>query len=290
MNIMSKSINITKNFWMLIVLLSLISFQSAASQVKLKMPNGLIANAAYSKGDMDKPAVFILHGFLQTHNFSTVKRLAENISAEGYTVFSPTMTLGIPDRKQSLACEALHDHTIEGDQIEIGTWIKWLKKLGHKKIILIGHSQGSVSILSYLTKNKDRSIKKFIAVSIVEVTISKNTDESNKLIKDLKKMVSENSRKPLIKKLSFCATYLGTPQSLLSHQRWTGKRIIKNIERIKLPIKIILGGSDNKLVKNWIDRVKKTGRPTKVITGANHFMDGVNEFDLLEYVLFELKK
>lgn len=279
-----------KNSLYLILLLCFISLQSHASSVKLKMPNGLIANAAYVKGTSDKPAVFFLHGFLQTHDFSTINRLFESLSAEGYTVFSPTLTLGIPDRKQSLACEALHDHTMESDQEEIDTWVTWLKKKGHKNIVLMGHSQGSTALLSYVAKNNSQKIKKFIAVSILEVNVSRSKVENTRFNKELKNKLAKNPRKPFVSKLSFCVKFLGTPRSFKSYQTWSASKVLKEIKKFKSPVYIVMGGSDNRIRKNWIKDLKGTGRSVTVIKGANHFMDGFNEFDLLEVVLEKLDK
>ena len=279
-----------KNNLYLILLLCFISLQCHASSVKLKMQNDLIANAAYVKGASDKPAVFFLHGFLQTHDFSTIRRLFESLSAEGYTVFSPTLTLGIPDRKQSLACEALHDHTMESDQEEIDTWVKWLKKKGHKNIVLMGHSQGSTALLSYVAKNNSQKISKLIAVSILEVNVSRSKIENTRFNKELKNKLVTSPRKPFVSKLSYCVKFLGTPRSFKSFQTWSASKVLKEIKRIKLPVSIIMGGSDNRIRKNWIKDLKGTGRSVTVIDGANHFMDGFNEFDLLEVVLKELEK
>lgn len=279
-----------KNNIYLVLLLCFISFQSYASSVKLKMPNGIVANASYIKGDTDKPVVFLLHGFLQTHNFSTISRLSDSLSGEGYSVFSPTLTLGIPNRKKSLACEALHDHTMENDQDELDAWIKWLKIKGHKNIILLGHSQGSTSILSYVTKIKSQEVSKFIAVSILEVNTSRIKKENMKFNQALKNKLATKSRTPFINKLSFCVKYMGTPRSFMSYQNWSAQKIIKKLRDVKLPTKIVMGGSDSRIAKNWINELKKTGKDVAVINGASHFMDGVNEFDLLEIVLAEIEK
>lgn len=279
-----------KNNLYLILLLCFISLQSHASSVKLKMPNGIIANAAYVKGASDKPVVFFLHGFLQTHNFSTINRLFESLSAEGYSVFSPTLTLGIPDRKQSLACEALHDHTMENDQKEIDTWVTWLKKKGHKDIVLMGHSQGSTALLSYVANKNSQEIKKFIAVSILEVNVSRSKVENTRFNTELKNKLAKNPRKPFVSKLSFCVKFLGTPRSFQSYQTWSASKVLKEIKNFKSPVYIVMGGSDNRIRKNWIKNLQGTGRSVTVIEGANHFMDGFNEFDLLEVVLEKLEK
>lgn len=274
----------------LVLFLSFINFQSYASSVKLKMPSGIVANANYVKGKPDKATVLLLHGFLQTHNFSTINRLFDSLSSEGYSVFSPTLTLGIPNRKKSLACEALHDHTMKDDQVEIDAWIKWLSKKGHKNIVLMGHSQGSTSLLSYLAKYKSKNVSEFIAASILEVNMSRNKTENNRFNQSLKKKIVANSRVPFTSKLSYCVKYLGTPQSFKSYQSWSTTKILKEIRKLKIPIRIIMGGSDNRIRKDWIEKLKSSKKPITVIEGANHFMDGFNEFDLLEIVLEELEK
>lgn len=270
--------------------LLLFCIQAEASPVRLKMPNGVVANANYVKGAPDKPTIFLLHGFLQTHNFSTITRLSDSLSTEGYSVFSPTLTLGIPYRKQSLACEALHDHTIEDAQVEIDTWINWLKKKGHKDIVMMGHSQGSTTLLSYLANNKNKSISKFIAVSILQVTMSNDKNKNKLLTTMLKQKISEKPRVPFSRQLSFCVKYLGTPKSFYSYQLWTTEKILNEIKKLKLPLRIIMGGGDNRIRKNWIKELKSTGKPVSVIDGANHFMDGFSEFDLLERILQEIEK
>ena len=267
-----------------------LSMQVSALPVKLKMPNGLVANANYHQGDASKPAVFLLHGFLQTHSFSTISRLYDSLSNEEFTVFSPTLTLGIPDRKQSLACEALHDHTMADDVTEIDTWIQWLKAKGYKNIILMGHSQGSTSLLNYLTDKKPKDIQKFIAVSILEVNVSEDSKENQAILKALQQTVAEKSRVPQTRTLSFCTKYMGTPQSFLSYQQWSTDKILDELKKLKTPVKIIMGSGDTRIKKNWINELKTSGKPVAIIDGANHFMDGFNEFDLLEIVLQELNK
>ena len=279
-----------KNSLIMMSLLLLISMQSYASEVKLKMPNGLVANAAHIQGDKDKPTVFLLHGFLQTYHFSTINRLFESLSGEGFSVFSPSTTLGIPNRKKSLACEALHDHTMEDDQDEIAAWIKWLKKKGHNKIVLMGHSQGSTSILSYLANHPSKAVSKFIAVSILEVNMSRSKTENKRFNKSLKNKTSKNVRTPFTNTLSYCVKYLGTPQSFHSYQNWTTDKILTEIKKLEIPTRVIMGGSDNRIRKDWIKELKSTNKPVTVIEGANHFMDGFNEFDLLEVILGELEK
>ena len=48
-------------------------------------------------------------------------------------------------RIQSLACEAVHNHSIQQDAKEIAHWVNWLYKESGRPITLIGHSAGSLS-------------------------------------------------------------------------------------------------------------------------------------------------
>jgi hypothetical protein len=120
--------------------------------------------------------------------------------------------------------------------------------------------------------------------------MSNDENENKKLTKTLKQKIAENPRMPFIHELSFCTKYLGTPRSFYSYQTWTTGKILKVVKKLKTPLKIIMGGGDNRIRKNWISELKTTGKPISVIDGANHFMDGFNEFDLLELVLQELEK
>jgi len=77
------------------------------------------AQADYLAGDANKPAVLILHGFLTTNKFHTVVAMAKGLNDEGYSVLSPTLSLGINNRKSSIKCNSIHTHTLEQDLIEV---------------------------------------------------------------------------------------------------------------------------------------------------------------------------
>ena len=123
------------------------------------MRPGITASAEYLIGERGKPAVLLLHGFLQTREFPTVATLARGLQDAGYTVLSPTLSLNIPNRAQSLACEAVHTHSLDDDVIEIARWVGWLKSQGHHSIVLVGHSFGSLQLLAYLSLKPDAAVK-----------------------------------------------------------------------------------------------------------------------------------
>ena len=260
-----------------------------AETVTLAMNSKLEARAEYRVGKPGMPAVLILHGFLQTHEFPTVHRLAEGLHGEGYTVLAPTLSLGVPHRKQSFACEAIHTHNFQEDFRELDQWIKWLQGKGHSSFVAIGHSQGSAELLAYLLDKPVLPARRFIAVSIVDVNASKDGAANRRIEQDLRSRIARGDHSVVSYPMSYCAHYTGTPASVLSYQEWGSERILQALQRLTIPTTLIMGSSDDRLGPNWIEQLQKTGRTVHVIQGANHFLDGEYEFDLLDLVLADLK-
>lgn len=260
-----------------------------ADTVTLTMPNGLKARADYRKSNPGKPAVLILHGFLLTHEFLTVQRLAEGLHGEGYTVLAPTLTLGVPHRRQSLACEAIHKHRLQDDVKELEVWIRWLSKQTARPIVLIGHSFGSTMLTLLLDARPNPRIGKLIGVSIVEAAASRDARRNQEIETDLRQRLARGERGLVSLPLTYCKRYVATPESYLSYMEWSAERILDVIRRIKTPYVMIMGGGDEGVGPNWIERLEATGKRVHVIPDANHFLDGMHEFDLLEKVLQELK-
>jgi len=142
--------------FLLCLTLALAPVSAHAAIVRLEMRPGIDASAEYLAGLRNKPAVLLLHGFLQTREFPTVATLARGLQDAGYPVLTPTLSLGIPNRAQSLACEAVHRHSLDEDVAEIARWVDWLKSHGHRSIVLIGHSFGSMQLLAYLQPGRVR--------------------------------------------------------------------------------------------------------------------------------------
>ncbi|MCU7922794.1 MAG: hypothetical protein KZQ88_08845 [Candidatus Thiodiazotropha sp. (ex Dulcina madagascariensis)] len=74
--------------------------------------NGLVVSAEYLQSDNRRSPILILHGFLQTRDFFTVRRLADALKDAGYPVLLPNLSLGIDHRRQSLACDKMHRYPL----------------------------------------------------------------------------------------------------------------------------------------------------------------------------------
>ena len=249
---------------------------------------GIPLSAEYLAGNRAKPAVLLLHGFLQTRDFATVANLARGLNDAGYPVLVPTLSLGIPNRKQSLACEAIHKHAMADDVTEIARWVAWLKARGHGQILVFGHSFGSLQGLAYLSGKPDPAVKGYIGISLIEAQIG-GADRAQ-LIAQLEARVAAGQRELVPHALSFCRKYPATPESLLSYVRWDQAHVLAALKQAKVPVRLIMGDLDELAGHNWFAALQHMQIPMVVIKGANHFMDGEHEFDLLEHALRHLER
>jgi pimeloyl-ACP methyl ester carboxylesterase len=262
---------------------------ASGREVVLEMPNHQAARAEYLAGAADKPAVLILHGFLQTHDFHTVHSMAEGLGDAGYSVLAPTLTLGVPYRSQSLDCEAIHTHSLQGDEAEIGAWLGWLEAKRHGPIILVGHSTGSMELLAYLSHHHDPRIAKLIGASIIEATLDGGEPARTRLAADLERRIKARDNSPVIHQFSYCGRYTSTPASLLSYLQWSPERILEAARAVQVPATFIMGGSDDRLPAGWVEQLKQTGKKVRIIKGAGHFLDGEHEFDLQDVLSEEAR-
>ncbi len=260
-------------------------FPTAAHAViaQQEMRPAIPANADYLVGEPGKPAVLLLHGFLQTRDFSTVAILARGLHDTGYTVLAPTLSLNIPNRMQSLACEAVHKHSLDDDVAEIGRWVSWLKSQGHRSIVLVGHSFGSLQLLAYLSLKPDAAVKGYIGISLLEAQIG--TTVRSALLTQLEGRVRNKQRALVNQGLSFCRKYPSTPEGLLSYARWDQARLLVALKQSPVSVRLIMGDRDDVLGHGWLKALEHVQTPMVIVKGANHFMDGAHEFDLLEYTL-----
>jgi pimeloyl-ACP methyl ester carboxylesterase len=276
------------NIKLICLLLLLFHGPSQAAVIDLVMRPGISTSAEYLVGDRNKPALLILHGFLQTREFRTVATLGNNLHDSGYTVLMPTLSLNIPNRSQSLACEAIQRHSMDEDIAEISRWVSWLKSRGHQRIVLIGHSYGSLQLLAYLSTHPDSEIKGYIGTSLIETRIASVSRPT--LTAQLKDRVQRKQLDLVTQTVSLCSKYTAPPGDLLSYVLWDQARTLKAVKDAPVPMLLIMGDADKILGSNWIQALRHIQAPMVIVPGANHFMDAEHEFDLLEHTLDFLQK
>ena len=262
-----------------------------AETVKLPLPGGQLASATWLDGNKDRPAILVMHGFLQTWSFRATSNIIEGLSSQGYAILGPNLSLGVSMRQQSMQCQAPHQHTFEKDIKEMKSWIDWLKGKGFKSFIIVGHSWGSQHGIGFVNRYSDVNIKGLIAISLVRTNVEEAI-RSKQIVLAKKRLAKKDSALHKYQ-LSFCKNYTAVPQSYLSYALWDDKSILKSLGRInksKIPVYVILGGSDKRIDANWIADVKKNSRFI-IVKGANHFFSSVYELELadkLEEVLGQL--
>lgn len=258
----------------------------SAKTIETKLPSGITVSANYHKGKLSQPAVLLLHGFLQTHHSQPMSALASNLGSRGYTTLNPTISLGINKRRQSMACEAVHTHTVKNDVAEIAFWINWLKKNRYKKIVLIGFSStGDFETLLSSQQLPRPEINKIILTSFNPISF--DIEELNKVHTTENTKRNTESSKPAVFSLGYCKkNYTATAKSWLSYAQYDENKALELIGNQSVPVDIIFGSDDVTLPENWIAKIKKANSIIKLhtIENANHFFEGTHEFDLAEQV------
>ena len=269
-----------------LILLLLFSASAHANEetVNIAISKKITATASYIRGETSKPAILMIHGFLSTRNHATLKNLSIAIADEGFTTLAPTLSLGIDQRKQSLACEAIHTHTLQTDIREIERWITWLHSKGHKNIILLGHSFGSLHMLVYL-QDKNPAINYAIATSLIDLEHAVGTQKVHTQLEQAKGAIKSGNHALQEYKISYCKQFVSTPASFVSYAEWDKDRILRLLSDITIPVHIIMGSSDKRMDKNWPSTLIKQGSKLSIISGANHFFSNEYEFELHDKVL-----
>lgn len=271
-----------------VVLLAL-PFQCATAEtIEAKLPAGIIATADFRAGQPSRPAVLLLHGFLQTRHAPPMSSLANILADQGYTVLTPTLTLGINRRTKSLACEAAHPHDLESDVGEIGFWVDWLAGKGLRDIVLVGHSSGSLQILEYLVKTPSPAVRKAVLTSLIPI-ISDRSERQHTL--DLLRKKPKAAEQGLGRyTLAYCRkNYAAPPRAYLSYATVDADRVLANLGRTRVPAEIIVGATDTTMDAGWPENMRGRGVPVTIIEKTGHFFDGAQEFDLTDKVEALLK-
>jgi len=254
-----------------------------AQQVQLKR-NGMIINAEYLEGSSTKNPVLILHGLLQTHHFSTVSRLATALNESGYTVLSPTLSLGISNRKMSLSCEAIHTHSMQSDTSELQKWISWLNAKTGKKVNLVGHSAGGPTILNYLVNNDTTLINKVALISLSYYASGPTANETEQHKTIALGHIKSNSEKIHNYALNYCRSYPSYAKEFLSYYEWDTEKVSNSVGLHKDKISIIIGTGDKRIDSNWRKHLNDKYNNVFSIDGANHFFDQSHEFELIDTI------
>lgn len=270
------------------LLLLLFSCEGRAETVVLPLPNGVDALADFRGHDPQRPAILLLHGFLQTHNFPLIQSLADELAGSGYTVLAPTLTLNISSRKASLTCDAIQSHYLQDQQLELESWLAWLEGRGYRRFILLGHSSGGMRLASFLAGGTRyaRQIEGVIYLSLTYLADRYQVGDLKSQLRLAERALARPGNRIESFTLAFCrGNYRAPADAFLSYVEWDGERLIAALQPERGWARVILGSADQRLPSDWAGRLRRAGHEVVVIEGADHFFNGGAEFDLLDSVL-----
>ncbi|WJW76627.1 alpha/beta hydrolase [Thiohalobacter sp. IOR34] len=264
----------------------LLALNAGATPLLETLPNGLKVRADYQPGSAGRPAVLLLHGFLQTHEFPTVQRLSDSLQELGYPVFRPTLSLGIDGRRRSLPCEAIQNHSLDEAVAEIGFWVDWLVQHGHSQVVLIGHSSGSIMEIAYLRQPRPE-VKKAILISLTyfgqDTSLFQGGGKSHdRLRAEQLQAAGDTALHPF--RLAYCKEYVSTAAQALSYYAWDKARVLQTLAGLQVPVEVVIGSADSRMNEAWKKALAEQGVSLSIIDGADHFFDAEHEFDLLDRI------
>jgi pimeloyl-ACP methyl ester carboxylesterase len=265
-----------------------ISLPSLAKQdgaVEARLPSGKVVSAGFHAGEKGLPAVLILHGFLQTRTFPTIASTMEALSAAGYTVVAPTLSLGISGRNQSLPCEAVHMHTLDEDAAEIAFWVRWMTQKGYSHIVLVGHSFGNVQLLDSLNRAPMPAVKQLLMISLIDVEAKQGARQRGRLVRELRNRVARGDHSLAQVEFGHCRKYVSPPAALLPYMEISRAGILDSLVKSPVPAQVIMGEKDDRMGPDWVEKLVSRGIAVRTIAGASHFFDDQYEFDLQDAVL-----
>lgn len=252
--------------------------------VELDVGNGITGSAQFIQGSNEAPAILILHGFLQTRDFYTIRRLGTALVDSGYTVLTPTLSLGLDRRKQSLPCEAIHSHSLDSDIKEIEVWVEWLNQKTGRPAVVMGHSAGGVLLAAYLGQRSEAGVSNSILISLAYFGQNPAVNETSADAERAREALASGQNELSNYGLSYCKEYLTTARNFLSYYDWSRERISSALQGITAPVSIVVGSNDHRIDQAWINNIQQNGINVVSIEGANHFFDNEYEFELTDVI------
>lgn len=170
---------------------------------------------------------------------------------------------------------------------DIRAMVAFARKLGHRQIILAGHSTGANKALYYLCKTKDRSVKGLLLLGPVNdmaagrkkfgvVGLTRGVALAEKLLKKSSEALMPQSY-GVISARRFLSMFLqGGAEDVFPYLNLTASW--KELESVRIPVAVIFGTRDeylNRPAREIIDIFRAHARWTKkfsgiIIEGAGH--------------------
>lgn len=261
-----------------------------AEIVTLELSSGISARADFRSGDPALPPVLVMHGFMSTHSFNTIRGIVDALADNGYTVLAPTLSLGINQRQQGLNCEAVHTHTMQQDIQEISEWLEWLQAKTGKDIVVVGHSTGSLQLAVLAATLKPSNIQRVVLTAPSHFEGDAVAAAKEHAREFTPPAQGSGDAELGSYSLGYCkGNFVSTYPVYHSYQVWSGEKTLEALRAIEIPVAVIMGQNDDRFGSDWLQAIRQSGVAVSEIQGANHFFDSPYEFDFHDALLQALK-
>jgi alpha/beta superfamily hydrolase len=294
---------------LLITFLVLFSIYGVAEPVQIKY-NSITLNGFYStQSEKSKSIAIILHGTRGHQNLELMTSLRDSLLNNGIDSLTINLSYGINNRVNDfLSCDIEHEHKQSNSQHEIKLWHEYIKKMGYKKIYLMGHSRGGLDIMNFyesLDSQYQESIDSILLLAPIsetwESSVSRYKENYNININDL---VNQKSKKLKINFLgcegatvysdSFLDYYLISGDSnVFSSEttRFASRSLNLHLFNTSGKVYVITASEDTivpntyGIVKNIITKDKEKNIELYQVDGADHFFRDFYFDDLIEIIV-----
>jgi pimeloyl-ACP methyl ester carboxylesterase len=295
-----------KNFFT--IFLVLFSIHGSTEPVEIKY-NSITLNGFYSsQSEKSKSIAIILHGTRGHQNLELISSLRDSLLDNGLDSLTINLSYGINDRVNDfLSCDIEHKHKQSGSQYEIKLWYEYIKKIGYKKIYLIGHSRGGLDIINFY-ENLDSQHQESIDSIFLLAPISETWESSVSRYKenydiDINDLVNQKSKKLKINFLgcedatvysdSFLDYYLiGGDDHFFSSEatRFSDKGLNLHLFNTSGKVYVITASEDTvvpntyRIVRDVVTKNKEENIELYQVDGADHFFRDFYFDDLMEII------
>jgi len=227
-----------------------------AERITGQLPNGIWVNAEYRAAEEGKPTILLIHPLHQTNQFSIIISLADNLADSGYGVLTPNLSLGISDRRLSMACEAIHMQSLEQDIEEASFWIDWLADNASSSVIGMGHSTGALQILGYPDSNK---LSSMVLISLVAVEPEGAASINPAQLEQARQEKASGLADTLGHyQFSYCMDYVTSRDTYLAIASWDAEKVSQHLNKLELNTSIILGDPNYSLNQPLLSKVNNS--------------------------------
>ena len=227
--------------------------------------------------------ILITHGGLAHNDMEFIRYLQTLLKARGYSSLAINLSLGLDNRHGMYDCNITHRHRNSDAVDEMGLWMNWLQTQGAQRITLLGHSRGGAQTALYAAEHNDPRVQALIllAPAIAENTSPETYQRIHQkplkpLLQTAQARVRAKNGGTVLKSVGLlnCSDTSATADSFVSYYNQDPRLDTPYlIPRIRLPILVLVAGSDAVVVKLENKLARLTNSPNmkmKIIEGADH--------------------